>query len=198
MIKLLRKEARNCRKAVSWITMHNESLERLYSKAAEVTPLPFPVFSKPAAQRSIKDALESSDDQEAARLIQNEWDTLAGGYDSMDLLLSWLTGYKVSFFTESGTYLGDRCRFHFDGFEITEDGASTTDEMVELLEQNPPDIGYNNIELTFKWQGFLFDVSSVRCQSDKKYLEFFLTPADDEADLALTYMTVFDFVPPKM
>jgi hypothetical protein len=98
--------------------------------------------------------------------------------------------YKLKFFDESGTLLGEKCLFDIDRFIISDTGASTTDEMADLLAENPPYIGYNDLEIPFVYMGRIMKVSSIICQNGTLY--FYLKAKEAEEDVP-QFTTVFRF-----
>ncbi len=170
--------------------MDKKHLEKIYHQTERVTDLPFPIFAGEDIRNAIENAMDTFDDKTAAALIQEAWNSRAGRYDSLDLLLSWFMSYKLKFFDESGTLLGEKCLFDIDRIIISDTGASTTDEMADLLAENPPHIGYIDLELPFVYKGRLMKVSSISCQYGT--LSFYLKAKEAEEDVP-KFTTVFRF-----
>lgn len=171
--------------------MDKKYLEKIYHQTERVTDLPFPIFAEQDVKDAIEDALDTFADKKAADLIQKSWNTRAGRYDSLDLLLSWFISYKLKFFDESGTLLGEKCLFDIDRLIISDRGASTTDEMAELLAENPPHIGYNDLEIPFVYMGRIMKVSSISCQNET--LSFCLKAEEETENETPAFTTVFRF-----
>ena len=170
--------------------MDKKQLEKIYCQTERVTDLPFPIFAEKDVRNAIENALDIFDDERAASLIQEEWNARAGRYDSLELLLSWLMSYKLKFYNVTGVLLGEKCLFDIDRFIISDTGASTTDEMADLLAENPPHIGYIDLEIPFVFKGRLMRVSSISCQYGT--LSFYLKAKEAEEDVP-QFTTVFRF-----